>query len=912
MATDERPAHWPHCLLLAAAAELLRCGLDDLLAEGMARIPPLPPPVETLQQPPSIFRDFAATERDEADRCEALLRLAVVLVLAQKTEIRQTLQRLADAHRSSVSEPSTHRRAGGDPCRSPVAAVRVVHRPLTATGEAIEAQQAATWRYAAVARDAERGRHVRTRQALGAGVVVCRDAPVAVCLRASCGCRYAASGPSLVLPLLVEHVALATALYRATDSLDGGAGGAAQLPSHLRAVFALLDGHLAPPAAPDDRPGDDNGDDGDVDRGGDGQQATWSAPQLRVLATLAALVVVMHDDRDDDDDGDGDASDASSAAERHGDVDATAWAQAEAAVEAQRLQWRLTDAAAKATLTRRALRLFRLLVRLPTNTHAVSSLAEDAATHTLQASVVGYAVFLQASAVNHSCAANATIRYHCDATAAAAAGGDARSLLDALRVDVVTTAAVARDAEVSVCYGPLYPRHSYAQRQRALRQQYLFVCRCAACRDECVALCRARRAAATVPPSDSDRAYARQLRLRALTQRLQEAEDDARQLNVALTTLLALHQRHDAARRPAATETGVQTALQTLTSRLQRWRLSPESTASVSASGDSVAYDAPPTPQSSLSPSSCGCDTLLRQLLALATSLERDAVCAQLLAPTFGRRTLAQLLVLRCDADDRDAAQRFARLDFRRFVFPPRYTTTFATYPTPPPPPPPPLTDDADAEGDGDGDSDAWLTPQSDRWKPTLALWCVVLDLQAQCLASLAAPQSLAAAQRVNFAVNLMIAGGLYSRDDICVARERVKMASLYLAGGDWPRCRRRVRLALPVLRLHCGAGDGGAGTGACGADKAAAAAAAVEAAYFDALPSDDVRDPDYREALQLWQLTTQFERRHASLHKAPPRPTTPAAPAAAKASAIANANANADGSVPRAAPTKAPLRTDR
>eukprot|EP01033_Poteriospumella_lacustris_P010272 gene10272-7294_t len=824
MATDERPAHWPHCLLLAAAAELLRCGLDDLLAEGMARIPPLPPPVETLQQPPSIFRDFAATERDEANRCEALLRLAVVLVLAQKTEIRQTLQRLADAHRSSVSEPSTHRRAGGDPCRSPVAAVRVVHRPLTATGEAIEAQQAATWRYAAVARDAERGRHVRTRQALGAGVVVCRDAPVAVCLRASCGCRYAASGPSLVLPLLVEHVALATALYRATDSLDGGAGGAAQLPSHLRAVFALLD---------------------------------------------------------------------------------------EAAVEAQRLQWRLTDAAAKATLTRRALRLFRLLVRLPTNTHAVSSLAEDAATHTLQASVVGYAVFLQASAVNHSCAANATIRYHCDATAAAAAaGGDARSLLDALRVDVVTTAAVARDAEVSVCYGPLYPRHSYAQRQRALRQQYLFVCRCAACRDECVALCRARRAAATVPPSDSDRAYARQLRLRALTQRLQEAEDDARQLNVALTTLLALHQRHDAARRPAATETGVQTALQTLTSRLQRWRLSPESTAAT-ASGDSVAYDAPPTPPSSLSPSSCGCDTLLRQLLALATSLERDAVCAQLLAPTFGRRTLSQLLVLRCDADDRDAAQRFARLDFRRFVFPPRYTTTFATYPTPPPPLPP-LTDNADAEGDGDGDSDAWLTPQSDRWKPTLALWCVVLDLQAQCLASLAAPQSLAAAQRVNFAVNLMIAGGLYSRDDICVARERVKMASLYLAGGDWPRCRRRVRLALPVLRLHCGAGDGGAGVGAGGAEATvAAAAAAVEAAYFDALPSDDVRDPDYREALQLWQLTTQFERRDASPHKAPPRPTKPAAPAAA-AKANANANATADGSVPRAAPTNAPLRTDR
>lgn len=539
-------------------------------------------------------------------------------------------------------------------------------------------------------------------------------------------------------------------------------------------------------------------------------------------------------------------------------------------------------------------------MRLPTNTHAVSSLAEDAATHTLQASVVGYAVFLQASAVNHSCAANATIRYHCDATAA---GGDARSLLDALRVDVVTTAAVARDAEVSVCYGPLYPRHSYAQRQRALRQQYLFVCRCAACRDECVALCRARRVAASVAPSDSDRTHARQLRLRALTQRLQEAEDDARQLNVALTTLLALHQRHDAARRPAAAsaaaETGVQTALQTLTSRLQRWRLSPESTAAAAtASDDRVAYDAPPS-------SSCGCDTLLRQLLALATSLERDAVCAQLLAPTFGRRTLEQLLVLRCDADDRDAAQRFARLDFRRFVFPPRYTTTFATYPTPPPPL---LMDDADAEGDGDGDSDAWLTPQSDRWKPTLALWCVVLDLQAQCLASLAAPQSLAAAQRVNFAVNLMIAGGLYSRDDICVARERVKMASLYLAGGDWPRCRRRVRLALPVLRLHCGAGDGGAGAGTGGADEATAAAAAVEAAYFDALPSDDVRDPDYREALQLWQLTTQFERRDASLRKAPPRPTKPAAPAAANA----NANAKADGSVPRAAPTNAPLRTDR
>lgn len=107
-------------------------------------------------------------------------------------------------------------------------------------------------------------------------------------------------------------------------------------------------------------------------------------------------------------------------------------------------------------------------MRLPTNTHAVSSLVEDATTHTLQAQVVGYAVFLQASAVNHSCAANATIRYNCD-TAAVAEGG-APALLDTLRVDVVTTAAaLSRDEEVSVCYGPLYPRHSYAQRQRALR-----------------------------------------------------------------------------------------------------------------------------------------------------------------------------------------------------------------------------------------------------------------------------------------------------------------------------------------------------------------------------------------------------------------------------------------------------------
>lgn len=105
-------------------------------------------------------------------------------------------------------------------------------------------------------------------------------------------------------------------------------------------MFALLDGHLAPPATRDDRPDDrDHADRDGVDRpcDDDETQATWSAPQLRVLATLAALVVVMHDDHDDDGDAATAAEPAAAPGESRSDVTAAGWAQAEAAVEAQRL-----------------------------------------------------------------------------------------------------------------------------------------------------------------------------------------------------------------------------------------------------------------------------------------------------------------------------------------------------------------------------------------------------------------------------------------------------------------------------------------------------------------------------------------------------------------------------------------------
>ena len=128
---------------------------------------------------------------------------------------------------------------------------------------------------------------------------------------------------------------------------------------------------------------------------------------------------------------------------------------------------------------------------------------------------LGYAVFLHASSINHSCAPNASIRYStlppttthalqstANAKPYASLHGVSRikpcvaemdPALDYLRriqIEIVSTTSIASykhttsntsTSEVCVSYGPLQGVHNVPQRRKVLHTQYLFHCECSAC-----------------------------------------------------------------------------------------------------------------------------------------------------------------------------------------------------------------------------------------------------------------------------------------------------------------------------------------------------------------------------------------------------------------------------------------------
>lgn len=77
--------------------------------------------------------------------------------------------------------------------------------------------------------------------------------------------------------------------------------------------------------------------------------------------------------------------------------------------------------------------------------------------------ILGSAIYLQASMLNHSCQPNAFVSFN------------------GLRITALSSVGIAKDQEIAISYGPLASRHSRLNRQHELQEKYLFHCQCSAC-----------------------------------------------------------------------------------------------------------------------------------------------------------------------------------------------------------------------------------------------------------------------------------------------------------------------------------------------------------------------------------------------------------------------------------------------
>lgn len=845
--TASSSRHWSLCLLLTATSQLLECGVDELLAEGMTRVahPPVGSSTGDKNVLPNIFNDFATVESAESERYTTLVRLALVVLVAHKKQLQEVLHRL----RSTCADPSAANKNGlnlrEEICQfcSYTTAVQSIKSPLTATGvpiafatNASSKLQPSGWHYVDVSRTREKGRLVQSCQSLGPGITVCHDQPYLLSLASPCHCRYHHTrhedhDKDVIMPLLVEHLALALCFYghvtaqtHKNYAQEADSVGTDELPSrsssvhdsHISAFFTLLDGHLTA----------EEGKEEDEEKRNDlSLQVLWSDEQLRIFAVLSALtVLILEDDTSLRDEG----SETVNGADREV-LSASSQRKLNDDLRDIRAGWQLTDNLYKTHMSQRALLLFRILTRLPTNTHAVSVLrAPEASTplsssssvSTVQSQSIAYAVFLQASAVNHSCQANTTIRYSISPSTTLTTRASAKDLITKIRLEIVTTtnisSSISSNEEITSCYGPLYPRHTYAQRQHALYCQYLFHCRCVACVIEANNLARQKQLLYNqLSKYPEDLAHQRSMQRQALEQLLQRLQEDVLAVNVALTTLCT--QQPPSPKQQQAH--GEDTLTMVLSDNLQRLlHISSSATATTTSSLQIDRINNPfPKKENDLQT----LDTALGQLWQVTTHLRQHVLQSGIVSPAFGNVIWQELLVLNCDDDDRATAERFRALSFRT-----------NHYPLPP-------TNREEPE--------PLFAPHGSFWKESLSLWCCLLDLEAQILVTRPqwTPRStetghmVQAAKRVNFAVNLMIAGGLYEASDIVIARERVKMASLYLNAGDWEHSRRRVLLALPILQVHhhhhSSSGSSGSGS--------------------------EQQDPDLQEALHIEALTNERDK---------------------------------------------------
>jgi hypothetical protein len=147
----------------------------------------------------------------------------------------------------------------------------------------------------------------------------------------------------------------------------------------------------------------------------------------------------------------------------------------------------------------------QILSKLPTNTHAVNVVvptltklnSNRSFEDTLEQKRIGYSLFLAASAINHSCRPNATIRFAFDSTLSSALlssfsnkySNDSNNnlylqALKTVKLDIVATLQINSNNQILVSYGPMAGQNNLINRQKILKKQYLFNCLCSACKDE--------------------------------------------------------------------------------------------------------------------------------------------------------------------------------------------------------------------------------------------------------------------------------------------------------------------------------------------------------------------------------------------------------------------------------------------
>lgn len=127
------------------------------------------------------------------------------------------------------------------------------------------------------------------------------------------------------------------------------------------------------------------------------------------------------------------------------------------------------------TLVKRTARCFVGLLQVQCNGVAVlppPTLGPPAAAFFEQAPPLGMALFSTLSMVNHSCRPSCHVSFHWHASTGLTAA------LRAIRP-------VAAGEEICISYGPQVGERITAARQRALQQQYGFVCGCCACTGAC-------------------------------------------------------------------------------------------------------------------------------------------------------------------------------------------------------------------------------------------------------------------------------------------------------------------------------------------------------------------------------------------------------------------------------------------
>ena len=163
---------------------------------------------------------------------------------------------------------------------------------------------------------------------------------------------------------------------------------------------------------------------------------------------------------------------------------------------------------------RRVWNMFQVLCRLPQNTHAITrtrlssdyssfpsnessrtsskdypkKYRNDDKTENILEERVAFAVFLSASAFNHSCTPNAAVRFVSESVSESVSADnicDCPITNTRFRLEVVVTANKAPgESELTVSYGPVKGLMDLGERRRVLRSQYAFHCLCAGCVSE--------------------------------------------------------------------------------------------------------------------------------------------------------------------------------------------------------------------------------------------------------------------------------------------------------------------------------------------------------------------------------------------------------------------------------------------